>query len=137
MFERIEVSRDEALGMFEVRGHCAALPGRCIGACRMAGLCLTALRCLMVYRFGRRGSLAPHSGIASLPIRPVVFELHAGLHAVACPALPHPPQENKFKCEIISELPQEAVISCYKCGPMVSGRGALLLVWRWPAARGS
>ncbi|PRW60977.1 threonyl-tRNA synthetase [Chlorella sorokiniana] len=28
-------------------------------------------------------------------------------------------QENKFKCEIISELPQEAVISCYKCGPMV------------------
>jgi len=28
-------------------------------------------------------------------------------------------QENKFKVEIISELPQDAVISLYRCGPMV------------------
>ncbi|KAL4423853.1 hypothetical protein ABPG75_001154 [Micractinium tetrahymenae] len=28
-------------------------------------------------------------------------------------------QENKFKVEIISELPADAVISCYRCGPMV------------------
>ncbi|PSC73319.1 threonine-tRNA mitochondrial [Micractinium conductrix] len=28
-------------------------------------------------------------------------------------------QENKFKVEIISDLPAEAVISCYRCGPMV------------------
>jgi len=27
--------------------------------------------------------------------------------------------ENKFKVELISNLPLEAVISCYRCGPMV------------------
>lgn len=28
-------------------------------------------------------------------------------------------QENKFKVEIISDLPKEATITCYRCGPMV------------------
>lgn len=28
-------------------------------------------------------------------------------------------EENKFKVEIISDLPADVVISCYKCGPMV------------------
>ena len=28
-------------------------------------------------------------------------------------------QENKFKVEIISGLPQDATISLYRCGPMV------------------
>jgi threonyl-tRNA synthetase len=28
-------------------------------------------------------------------------------------------EENKFKVEIISDLPADAIISCYKCGPMV------------------
>jgi threonyl-tRNA synthetase len=27
--------------------------------------------------------------------------------------------ENKFKVELITNLPADAVISCYRCGPMV------------------
>lgn len=38
--------------------------------------------------------------------------------SAARPLVPTP-QENKFKIEIISSLPQEAVISLYRCGPMV------------------
>ena len=65
--------------------------------------------------------MAPHSGMAASPFRPVFCLAADTCRRFACPASPHPlPQENKFKCEIISELPQEAVISCYKCGPMVS-----------------
>ena len=28
-------------------------------------------------------------------------------------------EENKFKIELISGLPEDATISCYRCGPMV------------------
>ena len=48
-------------------------------------------------------------------------------------------EENKFKAEIIDGLPQDATISLYRCGPMVSPfcvcLACLLPVWCtfWPS----
>ena len=40
--------------------------------------------------------------------------------------------ENKFKVELITNLPADATISCYRCGPMVDLWGPHL-----PTRRGS